>query len=227
MKQLLEDRADFRLFISEPVLPWTTAIIILSMIYKRVNMTAMFLIAAFIFSLNPVYVVLLALFWGLLSLSSKSPKLHLPIKKKALSQVESVVCIYDFTPASISITSFHFSHIDPELFVTYFPCMCVRIRNYQGKFFIIHTCQSYLAHVSNMNMHMLLSQAATEGVAALNTSTLCSDKFDKTFDHILIGNDLSTLYAAALLARNNHRCCVLQPADGAVMKVRVALSFVS
>ena len=104
MKQLLEDRADFRMFVSEPVLPWTTAIIILSMIYKRVNMTAMFLIAAFIFSLNPVYVVLLALFWGLLSLSSKSPKLHLPIKKKALSQVESVVCIYDFTPASISIT---------------------------------------------------------------------------------------------------------------------------
>ncbi len=139
MKQLLEDRADFRMFVSEPVLPWTTAIIILSMIYKRVNMTAMFLIAAFIFSLNPVYVVLLALFWGLLSLSSKSPKLHLPIKKKALSQVESVVCIYDFTPASISITSFHFSHIDPELFVTYFSCMCVRIRNYQGKFFIIHT----------------------------------------------------------------------------------------
>lgn len=60
-------------------------------------MTAMFLIAAFIFSLNPVYVVLLALFWGLLSLSSKSPKLHLPIKKKSRSQVNSVVRIYLYT----------------------------------------------------------------------------------------------------------------------------------
>ena len=87
VKQLLEDQADFRLFVSDPVLPWTTAIIILSMMYKRVNLTAMFLIAAFIFSLNPVYVVMLALFWGVLSLSSKSPKLHLPIKKKSRSPV--------------------------------------------------------------------------------------------------------------------------------------------
>eukprot|EP01036_Dinobryon_divergens_P029406 gene29405-38498_t len=143
VKQLLEDQADFRLFVSDPVLPWTTAIIILSMMYKRVNLTAMFLIAAFIFSLNPVYVVMLALFWGVLSLSSKSPKLHLPIKKKSRSV----------------------------------------------------------------------------GEGGQSVSTLTSEKFDTTFDHVLIGNDLSTLYTAALLARNNHRCCVLQPTDGAVMKV--------
>ena len=60
---------------------------------------------------------------------------------------------------------------------------------------------------------------ATEGEVAQSTSSLTADKFDTTFDHILIGNDLSTLYAAALLARNNHRCCVLQPTDGARMKV--------
>jgi hypothetical protein len=32
-----------------------------------------------------------------------------------------------------------------------------------------------------------------------------------SFDHVLIGNDISTLYAAALLSRVGHKCCVLQP----------------
>lgn len=36
------------------------------------------------------------------------------------------------------------------------------------------------------------------------------------FDHILIGNDLSTLFAAALLTRSGQSCCVLQPLMGIV-----------
>ena len=40
------------------------------------------------------------------------------------------------------------------------------------------------------------------------------------YDHVLIGSDISTLYTAALLARNGHRCCVLQPhALGSVLEV--------
>jgi hypothetical protein len=34
-----------------------------------------------------------------------------------------------------------------------------------------------------------------------------------TFDHILVGDNISTLYAAALLSRIGHSCCVLQPLD--------------
>jgi hypothetical protein len=34
--------------------------------------------------------------------------------------------------------------------------------------------------------------------------------FDDDYDHILIGNDLSTLYTAALLSKNGHKCCVFQ-----------------
>ena len=31
------------------------------------------------------------------------------------------------------------------------------------------------------------------------------------FDHVLVGSDIGTLYAAALLSKLGHRCCVLQP----------------
>jgi len=34
-----------------------------------------------------------------------------------------------------------------------------------------------------------------------------------TYDHVLIGADISTLYTAALLAKNGHTCCVLQPKE--------------
>ena len=40
-----------------------------------------------------------------------------------------------------------------------------------------------------------------------------------TFDHVLIGTDLATLYAAALLSRNGHTCCVLQPRGTAPNRV--------
>lgn len=33
------------------------------------------------------------------------------------------------------------------------------------------------------------------------------------YDHVLIGNDIGTLYTAALLSKNGHTCCVLKPAS--------------
>ncbi len=42
---------------------------------------------------------------------------------------------------------------------------------------------------------------------------------DSSFDHVLIGGDIATLYTAALLSRNGHRCCVLQPVDGHPVQV--------
>lgn len=114
----------------------------------------MFLIAAFIFSLNPLYVVLLTLFWGFSSLTSKSPKLHLPNRFRSKSLKETLA----YSPEDIK-------------------------------------------------------------------STLNDGQFDPVFDHVLVGNDLGTLYTAALLARNNHKCCVLQPVDGIVTKVRELFAF--
>ena len=41
-----------------------------------------------------------------------------------------------------------------------------------------------------------------------------------TYDHILVGNDLATLYTAALLSRNGHKCVVVQPRGAPPARVR-------
>jgi hypothetical protein len=42
---------------------------------------------------------------------------------------------------------------------------------------------------------------------------------NEIFDHILIGNDISTLFTAALLSKNGHKCCVLQAAGAPSMEI--------
>lgn len=130
-------------------MPWTTAIIILFMLNKRVSWQVMCLIAAFIFSVNPFYVTILVTFSGLLLSSKSAPKLLLPQKKSCADKSS-------YTPEELS------SDIEKSVGLEY--------------------------------------------------------------DHILIGNDLSTLYCAALLSRNNHKCCVLQPLDGVPTKVLTSVS---
>lgn len=41
-----------------------------------------------------------------------------------------------------------------------------------------------------------------------------SNESNNEYDHVLIGNDISTLYTAALLSKNGHKCCVIQSVDG-------------
>lgn len=42
-------------------------------------------------------------------------------------------------------------------------------------------------------------------------NTVVNDSSAITYDHILLGNDISTLYTAALLARTGHKCLVIEP----------------
>ena len=42
---------------------------------------------------------------------------------------------------------------------------------------------------------------------------------NEIFDHILIGNDISTLFTAALLSKNGHKCCVFQAAGAPSMEI--------
>lgn len=46
-----------------------------------------------------------------------------------------------------------------------------------------------------------------------------SKEIRSSYDHVLIGNDLGTLYAAALLSRVGHQCIVLQPRGGLPLTV--------
>lgn len=50
---------------------------------------------------------------------------------------------------------------------------------------------------------------------------LKSEDDNKVFDHILIGQDISTLYTAALLSKVGHKCCVLLSKDSTPEMVRI------
>lgn len=132
---------DFGLFVGEPLLPWSTSIIVLFMLYKRLSLSVLLLGAAFVFNVNPLYVVLL--FVPLIfSPSSKSPP-------KGYRRINSITTKgLPTTPISLDIA--------PS---------------------------------------------------------------DVKYDHVLIGNDIATLYTAALLSKVGHRCCVLQSVDGPAHEV--------
>jgi hypothetical protein len=130
VKQFMLENAiqiDLNLLVGDSVVPVPTALIILFMLNKRVAYSLLFLIAAFIFNVNPIYVTVLTMVYWLVS--SKKPL--------------------------------------PKGFV------------------------KRLSTTTDSNM----------------------------FDHVLVGNDIATLYTAALLTRNGHRCCVLQPFDGPLQQV--------
>ncbi len=46
---------------------------------------------------------------------------------------------------------------------------------------------------------------------------------DTEYDHVLVGNGVSTYYCAALLSRVGHKCCVVSPTDGAKLDHRLII----
>lgn len=144
-KQIVEDNVDFQFQQGQPLIPMATAIIILFMMYKRINNNVLALIAGLIFNINPFYVFLTLITWHYRSQIIK-PKHY--IKKKPKLDLKST---------NVSTDSYGKIRITPKKF-------------YQKQ--IIE---------------------------------------DGDFDHVLIGNDVSTLYCAALLSKSGHRCAVLFP----------------
>jgi hypothetical protein len=145
VKHYLEEHADLNVFVGEPLLPTTTAVIILFLMNKRVSNNILGLSALLIFNVNPLYVAIAAIVLWLLSSGRTIPKQHRPVAKVPHSDI-----------------------VDETI------------------------------------------NAAT-GTAPLPRATSSDSSATISYDHILIGSDLSTLYTAALLAKNGHRCCVLQP----------------
>lgn len=138
IKQYLQDHADFNFFVGEPILTVANGVIILFMLHRRVSYGILGLCAAFLFNINPLYVVMIYL--ALLAFTStKKPK--------------------------------QFKNL-----------------------------RSYQIVKNSIYLPTLLHEE----------TSLKND-----YDHVLIGNDIGTLYAAALLSRNGHSCCVIQPFDGA------------
>jgi hypothetical protein len=70
-KQYIEDNAEFDFVLGDPIMPFTTAIIILFMMQRRVSNTILGLSAAFIFNLNPFYVSLFVLFMWMSGFNNK------------------------------------------------------------------------------------------------------------------------------------------------------------
>lgn len=142
-KLFLEENVDMNLLVGDPIMPITTAVIILFMLNKRVSYNILTLVAAYIFNVNPFYVsvAFIVLMFG--SIAAKPKKFQ---QRKSGKPADAT---------------------------SYVP----------------------------------------EKIGDLNVSP------DKEYDHVLIGNNISCLYAAALLSKNGHRCCVLQPKDGPRLQV--------
>lgn len=143
-KQYLEENANFDVILGDPLLPTTTAVIVLFMLHKRVSNTAIGLAALFLFNVNPLYVCMAAALLWLLSGGKLSPKQY-----KRVSKV---------VPSAKGAVS------------------------------------------TSKSDELCIDQC--------NTTTM-----DTEYDHVLIGSDIGTLYTAALLSKNGHRCCVLKPAS--------------
>ena len=135
---------DFNPILGDSFMPPATAVIIIYMMHSRVHHGALGLFAAFIFNLNPFYVVTsLLMLW--MAKKNRKPKGYISKPKVTLSKSN--------------------------------PTKPIKLT------------------VDNIN------SIPTE------------------YDHILIGSNLSTLYAAALLSKSGHRCCVLQPSDAPPVEV--------
>ncbi|RYG97566.1 hypothetical protein EON65_52675 [archaeon] len=145
-KQYLEDHANFDWTVGPPLMPWSTAVIILFIMPKRVSNTILGLTAAFLFSVNPFYVSIFVLLLWLVGGSKKTPK----------------------------------KYKQPSKTTTYKP--------------------------------PTPNQSLKQPASAVSAS--------KEYDYVLLGSDLSTLYAAALLSRCGYSCCVLQPAALAAISVQ-------
>jgi hypothetical protein len=119
--------------LGEPILPLSTSIILLFLIYGKVETNVLFFFSAFLFNINPLYVGLLVLL------------LCFSLKKRSV----------------------------PKLY----------------------------KKDSEIRKELNKAKSGIEEDAPIS----------EEYDHILIGNSISTLYCAAILAKNGHRCCVLQP----------------
>ena len=72
--------------------------------------------------------------------------------------------------------------------------------------------------INSKTLNQLVSNIGTCEPKLFNIDSFKKD-FEENVDHVLIGNDISTLYCAALLSKVGHRCCVLQPIETLPLEV--------
>lgn len=174
-----EDRVSWELFTGDPLLPTTTCIILLFMVSKRLSKTACIFLAAFLYSVNPILVVVgMLTFWKEPNVSARPPLQHSKIVGSLTDEAEE---------------------------------KGVREKNY-GSANNRAKPRSLLRSENQAALLALQSPSSSSGTAAAAAAPI---------DHILIGNSISTLYTAALLSRNGHKCCVLQLEGVDNMKINV------
>jgi hypothetical protein len=137
---------DFNFFVGDPLLPTSTAVILLFLIYGKVDTNILFFASSLLFNINPIYVTLAIMLLWFSSKKKIFPKNH---KTGSVRNKKKVI------------------HAKPVAF----------------------------------------------------TMEKSSHTHEIIYDHILIGSNISTLYAAALLSKNGHSCCVLQPSQSPLTSV--------
>ena len=90
-------------------------------------------------------------------------------------------------------------------------------------------CGSFIWWLMHRSKKPKLFNSIPSRTIPKDTDTYAPKQFSKSnnpatsstkFDHVLIGNDISTLYSAALLSKNGHKCCVLMPKGAPPLSVQ-------
>lgn len=74
VKHYLQENVDVQTIMSEPFIPWSTAVIILFMLNKRVNFNVLIFAAMLMFNVNPLYAALVTILLLVRSSSGNKPQ---------------------------------------------------------------------------------------------------------------------------------------------------------
>ena len=189
--------------LGDPLMPLATIIVLLFLMQKRIPNDALALVGGFLFNVNPIYVVVAFTFVNI-SLhysTSNVPKQFIATKKPLLDSIldnkgnscpidaaldirDSVVCPPSTTTAPGTPTT---PGHDESIRATW---------------------------TTRNGVETPSASPRNTPVKGGSDSTSVDNSSEMGTDHILIGTDISTLYAAAMLCKNGHKVIVLQPENG-------------
>ena len=193
LKTFLQENVviSFDVLLGDPVMPLVTSLAVLYMSYKRVSDDLLALMAAFLFNVNPLYIVLTFVVYHVLLRWKKHDQPKQYRERKV-----------DRNSSSNSSNGNGYSAMSGFL----------RSGGSSNNSSSSSSNRGNSTRSSSSSSTTTSSSSSNSSSSNRATSSVGED--EGSWDHVLLGSDIGTLYTAALLSRVGHRCCVLQP-DGA------------
>jgi hypothetical protein len=197
VKHYLDENANFSFLLGDPIMPWTTAIIILYMLNRRIKTSIVALAAAFIFNINPLYVSL-AVFLSWLYSKRRSSVKAFQAQSNSVQQLSN-------NQNNKNTNSNKGRTNSPSRRSANSSAVSKASKGPQKETYSKPAKSSEEPNLTSRKSKSHFVRSYETGIFGPNDEDLSAE-----FDTILLGNDLATLYCAALLSKVGARCCVLQ-----------------